>query len=153
MNSKSEDKDIHILLVEDNPSDQLIARETLEELGFRGTLHCVEDGEQALDFVYRRGDHPDAPTPDLIILDLNIPKKNGKEVLEVIKTDPDMLLIPVVVLSTSTHPADIGRCYALHANCYLVKPVELEDFHRSLAALKAFWLDTVQRPKKASHFA
>lgn len=114
---------IDVLLVEDDPGDELMTREAFEDNKIGNTLHVVRDGEEALDFLYRRGGHAEAPRPDLILLDLNLPKYDGRQVLEKIKSDQDLSDIPVVVLTTSSAEEDILRSYKLHANAYVTKPV------------------------------
>ncbi len=135
-----------VLLVEDNPGDIQLTREAFSEMGKAYTLHVVEDGEQALDFLTKPQNGASPVRPDLILLDLNLPKKTGIEVLQVIKTDDRLKSIPVVVLTTSNHKDDITKAYALHANCYINKPVDLNDFFKVIHRLTEFWLDIVRRP-------
>ena len=137
-----------ILLVEDNPGDVMLVREALSDLGAPGALHVVNDGGEALAFLGRDGGHADAPVPDLIILDLNLPVLDGREVLREIKAHPDWRRIPVAVLSSSESETDIRSSYALHANCYVVKPLDLADFRRTMSALNEFWLSVVRVPPK-----
>ncbi len=147
---------IDILLVEDNPGDIDLTREALEEAKVLNRLHVVEDGEQALDFVFRRGQFTDAPRPDLILLDLNLPKRDGREVLEAIRSDANMTDIPIVILTSSQAEEDIVRAYRLHANCYITKPVNFVQFLKIIHAIEDFWLTIVKLPrggdcKEASH--
>ncbi len=137
---------VEILLVEDNPGDVRLMKEALEELRIRNHLHLAGDGVQALSFLRKKGTHSAAPRPDLILLDLNLPKKDGREVLAEIKEDPRLCSIPVVVLTTSQSEQDVQRSYQLHANCYIAKPVGLENFIRVVQSIERFWLDTVRLP-------
>jgi two-component system response regulator len=137
---------IDVLLVEDDPGDELMTREAFEDNKIGNTLHVVRDGEEALDFLYRRGDHTEAPRPDLILLDLNLPKYDGRQVLERIKSDPDLSLIPVVVLTTSAAEEDILRSYKLHANAYVTKPVDLDQFIAAVRQIDDFFVQVVRLP-------
>lgn len=139
-------KHIEILLVEDSPADVLIAREALAEAKLLNTIHVAEDGVEAMDFLFKRGKFASAPTPDLILLDLNLPRKNGREVLAEIKADDQFKQIPVVVLTTSSAEEDILRSYNLHANCYVVKPVEFESFVKAVQSIQHFWFSVVTLP-------
>ncbi len=139
-------KIIDILLVEDSPADVLIAREALAEAKLINTIHVAEDGVEALDFLYKRGKFASSPRPDLILLDLNLPRKNGREVLAEIKADEDLKRIPVVVLTTSSAEEDILRSYNLHANCYVVKPVEFDSFVKAVQSIQQFWFSIVSLP-------
>jgi CheY-like chemotaxis protein len=121
-------------------------REALKETRVPSRLHLAEDGIDALAFLHRRGPHAAAPRPDLILLDLNLPKKDGREVLAEIKADPTLRSIPVVVLTTSQAEQDVQRSYQLHANCYISKPVGLENFIRVIQSIEGFWLQTVRLP-------
>ena len=138
---------IDVLLVEDDPGDELMTREAFEDNKIGNTLHVVRDGEEALDFLYRRGDHTDAPQPDLILLDLNLPKYDGRQVLEKIKSDPDLAHIPVVVLTTSAAEEDILRSYKLHANAYVTKPVDLDQFIAAVRQIDDFFVQVVRLPR------
>ena len=138
---------IEILLVEDNPGDVDLTREALEGAKVRNQLHVVDDGEAAVEFLYRRGEFAAAPRPGLILLDLNLPKKNGRQVLKEIKADPTLAEIPVVVLTTSEADEDILRAYELHANCYITKPVNFKQFLAVIKAIEDFWLTIVKLPK------
>ena len=139
-------KHIEILLVEDSPADVLIAREALSEAKLMNTIHVAEDGVEAMDFLHQRGKFASAPRPDLILLDLNLPRKNGREVLAEIKVDENIKHIPVVVLTTSRDEEDILKSYNLHANCYVVKPVEFESFVKAVQSIQHFWFSIVTLP-------
>ena len=135
-----------ILLVEDNPADADLTREGLADGRLLHNLHHVTDGVQALQFLRREGKHAVAPTPDLVLLDLNLPKMDGRQVLEAIKGDPVLRRIPVVVLTSSQAEADIARSYDLHANCYMCKPVDLDQFLETVRQIEEFWLTVVRLP-------
>ncbi|MFP4226281.1 MAG: response regulator [Desulfobacterales bacterium] len=137
---------IEILLVEDNPGDADLAREALETSKLYNSLHVVGDGEEAMAYLQNQGEYTDAPHPDLILLDLNLPRKDGREVLEEIKADEDLRRIPVVVLTTSTDEQDVLMSYNLHANCYISKPIDLEQFTRVVQSIKDFWFSIVVLP-------
>ena len=137
---------IEILMVEDNPGDVRLTREALKGGKVLNRLHVVEDGIAALDFLHRRSPHQDAPRPDLILLDLNLPKMDGREVLSRIKSDDALKLIPVVVLTTSQAEEDVLRAYRLSANCYVTKPVDLHQFNRIVQVIEEFWLTVVRLP-------
>ncbi len=137
---------IDILLVEDNPGDVRLTQEAFKDGMLRNNLHVAMDGEQALDFLYRRGQFPDAPRPDLILLDLNLPKMNGREVLAAIKQDVDLKQIPVVVLTTSQDEADITESYRQFASSYIVKPVSMDKFLKVVSSFKQYWLSVVKLP-------
>ena len=137
---------IDVLLVEDDPGDELITREAFEHNKIRNTLHVAHDGEEGLDFLYQRGAHEDAPRPDLILLDLNLPKYDGRQLLEQIKSDPDLCHIPVVVLTTSSAEEDILRSYKLHANAYVTKPVDLDQFMNAVRQIDEFFVQVVRLP-------
>ncbi|MFJ6070975.1 response regulator [Streptomyces sp. NPDC093065] len=139
---------IDVLLVEDDPGDELMTREAFEDNKIGNTLHVVRDGEEALDFLYRRADHAAAPRPDLILLDLNLPKYDGRQVLEKIKSDPDLSDIPVVVLTTSAAEEDILRSYKLHANAYVTKPVDLDQFIAAVRQIDDFFVQVVRLPRR-----
>ncbi|MFB8026957.1 response regulator [Streptomyces sp. NPDC102402] len=142
-------KPIEVLLVEDDPGDELMTREAFEDNKIRNTLHVVRDGQEALDFLYRQGEYADAPRPDLVLLDLNLPRYDGRQVLERIKTDPELALIPVVVLTTSSAEEDILRSYKLHANAYVTKPVDLEQFIGAVRQIDDFFVSVVRLPPRA----
>ncbi len=137
---------IEILLVEDSPADILITREAFEEARLMNAIHVVEDGVQALEFLRREGRYASAPRPDLILLDLNLPRKNGREVLAEIKADESFKIIPVIVLTTSNSSEDILQAYDLHANCYVVKPVGFENFLKAVQSIRNFWFSVVALP-------
>jgi chemotaxis family two-component system response regulator Rcp1 len=137
---------VEILLVEDNPGDVELTREALETAKVRNRLHVVDDGGEATDFLFRRGKFEDAPEPDIILLDLNLPTKDGRQVLSEIKADPELAKIPIVVLTTSQSDEDIVRAYQLHANCYIAKPIDFNHFLRIVAAIEEFWLSVVKLP-------
>ncbi|MFJ4787310.1 response regulator [Streptomyces sp. NPDC088794] len=138
---------IDVLLVEDDPGDELMTREAFEDNKIGNTLHVVRDGEEALDFLYQRGDHTDAPRPGLILLDLNLPKYDGRQVLEKIKSDPELAHIPVVILTTSAAEEDILRSYKLHANAYVTKPVDLDQFIAAVRQIDDFFVQVVRLPR------
>lgn len=138
---------IEILLVEDNPGDARLALEALKERKIRNNLHHVKDGVEALDYLYQRAEYAGVPRPDLILLDLNMPRKDGREVLEEIKHDADLRLIPVVVLTTSSAERDLVKSYGLHANAYIVKPLDLEQFIEVVQAIEDFWFTVVKLPQ------
>jgi len=150
MNSGSLLTAVDILLVEDNPGDARLAREGLRECRIQNTLHVVDDGVKAIGFLRRRGEYANAPRPDLILLDLNLPKKDGREVLREIKEDDDLRLIPVVVLTTSKAEEDILESYALHANCYVTKPLTLPQFIQVVRSIEDFWFAIVKLPPKSN---
>ena len=139
-------KPIDILLVEDNPGDADLAREALEGGKIRNNLFVVTDGEAAMDFLYNAGPYVDMPRPDLILLDLNLPRKDGREVLADIKAHKDLKRIPVVILTTSKSEEDILKSYNLHANCYITKPLDLNQFIRVVRCIEDFWLSIVVLP-------
>ena len=131
---------VEILLVEDSPGDARLMAEAFEELSTPVSLHVAVDGVEALDFLYRRGAHAGAPRPDLVLLDLNLPRRDGREVLAEVKDDPRLRPIPVLVLSTSRSREDVLRSYRLHANCYLAKPTDLDEFLELVRRIEWFWL-------------
>jgi len=137
---------IEILLVEDSPGDARLTQEAMRDAKVQNNLHIASDGMEATSFLWRRGKHANAPRPDLILLDLNLPKKGGREVLEEIKLDPSLKSIPVVVLTTSAAEEDILRSYQLHANCYITKPVDLDQFLKVVKTIDNFWLAIVKLP-------
>ena len=142
-------KPVEILLVEDSPADVLIAREALREAKLMNIIHVAEDGVEAMDFLYKRGKFAAVPSPDLILLDLNLPRKSGREVLAEIKSDEKLKHIPVVVLTTSSDEEDSLRSYDLHANCYVVKPVEFDHFVKAVQSIQHFWFSVVALPSAA----
>ncbi|OBG24853.1 response regulator [Mycobacterium sp. 852002-51057_SCH5723018] len=137
---------IEILLVEDDPGDELITREAFEHNKLKNNLHVAHDGEEGLDFLYQRGAYQGAPRPDLILLDLNLPKYDGRQLLEKIKSDSDLARIPVVVLTTSSAEEDILRSYELHANAYVTKPVDLDQFMSAVRQIDEFFVQVVRLP-------
>ena len=137
---------IEILVVEDNPEDAALTMETLQEGRIRNHISLVEDGVLAMDFLRRNHPYADAPRPDLILLDLQLPRKNGREVLFEIKEDRDLKRIPVVIMTTSDAEQDIFESYNLHANCYITKPIELDDFIGAIRKIENFWLTIVKLP-------
>ena len=141
---------IEILLVEDSAGDVRLTKEALRDAKVRNNLHVASDGMEATSFLWRQGKHANAPRPDLILLDLNLPKKSGREVLEEIKVHPSLKSIPVVILTTSAAEEDILRSYQLHANCYITKPVDLDQFLKVIKTMDNFWLAIVKLPKAAN---
>jgi CheY-like chemotaxis protein len=139
---------IEILLVEDNPGDVRLTREALKDAKVANTLHVVEDGAAALDYLYRRGQYAHAVRPHLVLLDLNLPKKNGREVLAEVKSDDRLKAIPVVILTTSQAEEDVLRAYNLHANCYITKPVDFTQFTNIVKTIEDFWLTIVTLPPR-----
>lgn len=137
---------IEILLVEDSPGDANLAREALVTSKVHNTLHVVGDGVEAMEFLRRTGAHASAPRPDLIILDLNLPRMDGREVLAEVKSDADLKRIPVVILTTSSAEEDILRTYNLHANCFITKPIDLDQFMKVVKSIEDFWLCIVKLP-------
>lgn len=138
---------VEILLVEDNPGDVRLMQEVLRDGKVRNNMCVVMDGVDAIAFLRQTGGHADAPRPDIILLDLNLPKKDGREVLADIKADSDLKRIPVVVLTTSSAEQDIIKSYDLHANCYITKPVDLDRFIRVIRSIEDFWLTIAKLPR------
>jgi chemotaxis family two-component system response regulator Rcp1 len=137
---------VEILLIEDNPGDVRLTREVLREGKMRNTLRVASDGEEAMAMLRREGPHSEAPRPDVILLDLNLPKKDGRQVLAEIKADPDLHRIPVVILTTSKAEEDVLKSYDLNANCYITKPVDLDQFIQVVRMIENFWLTIVVLP-------
>jgi two-component system, chemotaxis family, response regulator Rcp1 len=137
---------VEILLIEDNSGDILLTKEAFEEIEFSENLSVVTDGEMAVDYLLKQGRFANATTPDIIILDLNIPRIDGRELLAKIKTDAKLKSIPVLVLSTSKSEKDIKHCYELQANCYLIKPIDFEQFIEIVTFIRDFWLGIVKIP-------
>lgn len=135
-----------ILLVEDNPADQKLTLEALRERAWAGEAFIVEDGVEVLRFLRKEGNYGNAPAPDLILLDLNLPKLDGREVLRQLKGDRVFRRIPVVVLSTSDSEEDVGKCYDRHANCFITKPIGIDAYFEAMQAIEAFWLGLVKLP-------
>ena len=148
MNIRNDFQTINILLVEDNPGDIRLTREVLKEGRIKNELSVVTDGEEAILFLKKIGEYKDVLTPDLILLDLNLPKKDGREVLAEIKGDPSLASIPVIILTTSAAEKDILNTYSNHANCYITKPVDFSQFITVIRAIEDFWLTIVKLPKK-----
>ena len=146
MSAAASGRPVEILLVEDNPGDVGLTRETLKDSKLLNHMSVVADGVEAMAFLRREGKHVNAAHPDLILLDLNLPRKGGREVLEEIKTDEQLRRIPVVVLTTSSAEQDILRTYNLHANCFITKPVDLDQFTTVVKAIEEFWLTIVKLP-------
>jgi CheY-like chemotaxis protein len=140
-------RSVEILLVEDNPGDVDLAREGLAEGKLRIKLHVVTDGEEAMAFLRRQGVYSDAPLPDLILLDLNLPRKDGREVLSEVKADKELSTIPVVVLTSSKSEEDIIKSYHLHANCYIAKPITFHEFVKVVKLIEEFWFTIVTLPR------
>lgn len=140
-------KFVEILLIEDNPGDARLTQEALKVGKVKNNLHIVYDGVEATDFLFKRDQYKDAPRPDLIILDLNLPKKNGQEVLAEIKADNNLKSIPVIILTISKAEDDIIRSYNLHANCFLIKPLDLNQFFEVVKSIEDFWFTLVKLPK------
>jgi two-component system, chemotaxis family, response regulator Rcp1 len=139
---------VDILLVEDNPGDVRLAQEALKESKVRNKLYVVEDGVEAIAFLRQQGKYSSMPRPDLILLDLNLPRKSGREVLAEIKADETLKCIPVVILTVSRAEEDIMKCYHYHANCYITKPLDFEQFMEVTKAIEGFWLTIVKLPPK-----
>jgi CheY-like chemotaxis protein len=148
MNIHTPIKPVEILLVEDSPSDADLTEEALSDGKVLNNLHWVEDGVEAIAFLRRQGKYTNAPRPDLILLDLNLPKKDGRDVLAEIKADPSLKLIPVIVLTTSAAERDILKTYELNANCYITKPIDLEQFICVVKLIEQFWLALVKLPSE-----
>ncbi|MBS2132307.1 response regulator (plasmid) [Burkholderia thailandensis] len=146
MPSRVADDLIHILLVEDSPTDVMMTREALEYHKVLNPLHVAADGVAAMEYLRREGKYYDAPRPGLIILDLNLPRKSGREVLQELKADPELMRIPVVVLTTSKSEEDVARAYGLHANCYVTKPVDFAKFTEVVRSISDFWFGIVTLP-------
>jgi two-component system response regulator len=140
-------KPFHILLVEDSPADVLLTKEALSDSKLLVELHVTENGMQAMEFLRHNGAYSEAPTPDLVLLDLNLPLKDGREVLAEVKADPHLRSIPVVVLTTSQAEEDVLRAYGLHANCYITKPVDFESFVNVVRSIQQFWFSIVTLPR------
>jgi len=139
---------IEILLVEDNPGDVRLTQEALKENKIRNNLHVAKDGIEAMEFLRKMNGHVDAPRPDLILLDLNLPKKDGREVLTEIKTDEELRAIPVVILTTSDAEDDVAKAYQMYANCYIRKPIDLNRFIEVVKIIENFWLSIVELPPR-----
>jgi chemotaxis family two-component system response regulator Rcp1 len=138
---------MHVLLVEDSPGDVRLTQEAFREANRMIRLHVASDGVEAMAFLRREGNHIDAPRPDIILLDLNLPRMDGREVLSQIKADDSLKTIPTVILTTSDSEADVAKSYQLHANCYLKKPVQLDQFESLVKSINDFWLTKVTLPR------
>jgi chemotaxis family two-component system response regulator Rcp1 len=147
MTDMQQGRPIDILLVEDNPGDVRLTQEALRNNKVRNNMTVAQDGAEALAILRREGQYADSPRPDLILLDLNLPKIDGREVLRQIKEDEELRRIPVVILTTSTNEQDVLQAYGLHANCYVAKPVELEQFMEVVKSIEGFWLTVVTLPE------
>jgi two-component system, chemotaxis family, response regulator Rcp1 len=145
-----DDRELDILLVEDSPGDVRLTQEAFREAGTRIHLHVAPDGVAAMAFLKRQGRHRDAPRPDFILLDLNLPKMDGREVLTLIKEDSNLKTIPTIILTTSEAEADVLKSYQLHANCYLNKPVQLDAFETVVRTINDFWLTMAKLPPRAA---
>lgn len=148
MNTEPMGRPVEILLVEDNPGDVRLTQENFKESKIRNNMCVVNDGVEALAFLRREGQYGDALRPDVILLDLNLPRKDGREVLREIKADPELRRIPVVILTISSADEDIIRSYDLHANCYITKPIDLEQFGKVVKSISDFWLTMVKLPPR-----
>lgn len=146
MNTVNMGHPVEILIVEDNPGDVRLMQEAMRDSKVLNQIHVVEDGVAAMAYLHRDGEYADAPCPDLIMLDLNLPMKDGREVLEEVKEDPELRRIPVVILTTSGAEDDILRTYNHHANCYITKPIDLKQFIKVVRAIESFWLTIVKLP-------
>jgi CheY-like chemotaxis protein len=151
MSTRTGNRPIEILLVEDNPGDARLTEEALKEGKVRNNLYHARDGVEAMQFLLREGEHKDKPRPDLVLLDLNLPRKDGREVLADMKKNPELKTIPVVVLTTSEAEQDVVRTYELCANCYITKPVDLEKFITIVRSIEDFWLTIVRLPSFDAH--
>lgn len=140
-------KEVNILLVEDNEGDILLTLEALKEAKIHNEINVIKDGDAALDYLHKRGKYENAESPDLILLDINLPKMDGIEVLSHIKSDEQLMVIPVVMLTTSESEKDIFESYQSHANCYITKPVNFENFMEVIQTIKDFWINIVKLPK------
>lgn len=141
-------KSIQILLVEDNEGDILLTKEAFEESRLRNKITVVKNGRDAVDYLFKQGKFKEAATPDLVLLDVNLPFKNGHEVLEIVKTNDNTKHIPIIMLTTSSSQSDINRSYKNHANCYITKPIDVDDFLKTVVTIENFWLDLVMLPKE-----
>ena len=146
MTEQSPQEHVDILLVEDNPGDVRLTQEAFKNGQIYNDLHVVNDGDEALAFLRNEGEHADAPTPDIVLLDLNLPRKNGDEVLAEVRADPDLARIPVIVLTSSEAQEDVAQSYELQANAYLTKPVDPSEFIEVVKSFKQFWLSVVRLP-------
>lgn len=145
-NLQLKSKSIHLLLVEDNEGDIVLIADAFEDAKIFNTISVVRDGQQALDFLYKTNGYELADEPDLIVLDVNLPKLNGHEVLKKIKSDKKLCHIPVIMLTTSSSPTDINKSYKNHVNCYITKPVDVDEFIKVVLSIESFWISIVQLP-------
>lgn len=145
-------KHAHIMLVEDNEGDIVLTEEVFRSSGLTNPISVLRDGEEALDFLYRRNKFTEAERPDLILMDINVPKVNGKEILAIIKNNKDLKMIPVIMLTTSSAEKDVLESYMNHANCFITKPLNFTDFTKAVAEIKSFWftLVTTVTPKTSN---
>ncbi len=148
LNGAQRMRPVDILLVEDSPADAELAQIGLRKGKVLNQVHIVEDGESAIAFLRREGDYVDAPTPDLVLLDLNLPGMDGREVLEIVKNDPELRMIPVVILTTSDAAPDIRQAYSNYANAYMTKPVDFAQFHELVAGMEEYWFSLVHLPSE-----
>lgn len=142
------ERQIEVLLVEDDPGDVMMTREAFQDYKLRNELHVVSDGAEAMEFLRQEGEYAGRPRPDLVLLDLNLPRMDGRQVLEAIKSDPDLASIPVVVLTTSENEDDVLRSYSLHANAYVTKPVDFERFIDVIRRIDEFFVSVVRLPRR-----
>lgn len=142
---------VEFLLAEDNPGDVRLTKEALRESKISNNLNVAPDGVEAMAFLRREGKYANAPRPDVILLDLNLPKKDGREVLAEVKADPSLRLIPVVIITSSEAEQDVLKTYELHANCYVTKPVDLEQFIKVIQSIETFWLTIVTLPSSVTY--
>lgn len=150
METKLMGRPVEFLLAEDNPGDVRLTKEALRESKISNNLNVVPDGVEAMAFLRREGKYADAPRPDVILLDLNLPKKDGREVLAEVKADPSLRLIPVVIITSSEAEQDVLKTYELYANCYVTKPVDLEQFIKVIQSIETFWLTIVTLPSSVT---
>ncbi|HML04440.1 MAG TPA: response regulator [Methanobacterium sp.] len=143
---------VEILLVEDNPADTRLIFEVLKDFKIKNNLNVVTDGVKAMDYLNKEGKYCDSPTPDLILLDLNLPRKDGREVLKEIKQDDRFVCIPIVILTTSSTKEDILNAYKNHANCFITKPVDFKEFMRVINSIEDFWLSIVKLPSPKEYY-
>lgn len=137
---------VNILLVEDNPADARLIEEVFKDTNVNNRIHVAKDGVEAMDFLNKENEYSDAPKPDIILLDLNLPRKDGREVLREVKSDEDLKSIPIVILTTSSAKEDVIKTYRNHANCYITKPVDFDQFLKVINAIEDFWLKVVRLP-------
>lgn len=147
MRNRKGSKTVKVLLIEDNPGDVRLIMEAFKERNLCN-LSVVEDGEEAISFLHRQNLYENAPRPDIILLDINLPKKNGYEVLEEIKNEANLKTIPIIILTSSSSKRDIITCYALHANCYIIKPINVDDFINVVKFIEDFWFGIVELPQE-----